>query len=170
MLFLYCSDVCDGQTVHLVKSSAPKPGESTQPAGKFLYVMFVIHYINCRFFFSGTAAPAPTPSSTFGMASATPAAVPDINSLMSQFGGMGQGMGQMGGGMPGMNGADMNAMSQQMMQNPEMMQQMMNSPMMQSMLNNPEMMTNLLNSNPQIQAMLDSNPQMRHIMNDPAVK
>jgi ubiquilin len=141
-------EVCDGQTVHLVKSSPPKT-ESTPPSA------------------AAAAAPVGAPAPT---ASAAPGGIPDINSLMSQFGGMGGGGGGgMGGGMSGMQGADMNAMSQQMMQNPEMMQQMMNSPMMQNLLNNPETMSSLLNSNPQIQAMLDANPQMRHALNDPAV-
>lgn len=70
------------------------------------------------------------------------------------------------GGVPP-NVPGMEAMQQQLLQNPEMMQQMMESPMMQGILNNPEIMRSMMQSNPQIQQLLEQNPQLNHVLNDP---
>ena len=71
------------------------------------------------------------------VATAAPSGDADLNSMVSQLGGLG----------------DMNRMQEQLMRNPELMQQIMSSPMMDSLLNNPEMMRNMLLNNPSMQAM-----------------
>ncbi|KAE9419906.1 hypothetical protein Angca_005939, partial [Angiostrongylus cantonensis] len=59
------------------------------------------------------------------------------------------------------------AMAQQMMNNPEMMRQMMDNPLMQNIMGNPEIFRSLLASNPQIQQLIERNPELGHVLNDP---
>ncbi|CAM9385623.1 unnamed protein product, partial [Heterosigma akashiwo] len=85
----------------------------------------------------------------------------DMNTMMQMMNTMQQ-SGASNGGMP-----NMQAMQQQIMQNPEMMRNIMNSPMMQNLMNDPEMMRNIMTSNPQMRQVLESNPQLNHLLNDP---
>eukprot|EP00184_Porphyridium_aerugineum_P008173 CAMPEP_0184692482 /NCGR_PEP_ID=MMETSP0313-20130426/945_1 /TAXON_ID=2792 /ORGANISM="Porphyridium aerugineum, Strain SAG 1380-2" /LENGTH=614 /DNA_ID=CAMNT_0027150317 /DNA_START=188 /DNA_END=2032 /DNA_ORIENTATION=+ len=96
----------------------------------------------------GAAAPQPSP---FGMGTANP---------FGAFPGFGASPGA-GGNM------DLNAMQQQLMQNPEMMRQMMDSPMMQSMLSNPELVRSMMMMNPQVRQLMETNPELAHVLNDP---
>ena len=139
--------VCDGHTVHMVKSaSAPGSAPSSGGGG------------------ASSSSSAPTPFS------APPPPHPGsnlsgTNNPMANPFALMQGMQVRGGpGTP-----DVNQMHNTLMNNPEMMQQIMNSPMMDNLMNNPDMMRNMMTNNPQMQAMLDANPQMRHVLNDPQV-
>lgn len=129
----------NGHTVHMVKgaaaaataaSASPAPATPAAP--------------------SSSSAPSPT------IASPPAGAIPNPFA-MGGLGGLGA-LGGLGGAAAG-NG-DINRMTQQLMNSPEMMQQIMNSPMMEAMMNNPDMMRNMMLNNPQMQAMLDANPQV----------
>ncbi|TMW63051.1 hypothetical protein Poli38472_005669 [Pythium oligandrum] len=105
---------------------------------------------------------APNAANPFGFPMFPPMGGDANGAGANPFGNMFGGAGAMGGGMP-----NINAMQQQMMQNPDMMRQMMESPLMQSVMNNPEIMRSIIQSNPAMQQLMEQNPQLNHIMNDP---
>ncbi|GLD98551.1 hypothetical protein PINS_up007248 [Pythium insidiosum] len=108
---------------------------------------------------AGATAPSPFSFPLIPPMGANANAAGNANPFGDLFGGMGGGI---GGGMP-----NMNAMQQQMLQNPEMMRQMMDSPIVQSIMNNPEIMRSVMQSNPAIQRLMEQNPQLNHVLNDP---
>jgi len=122
-----------------------------------------IHLVKGSAGVSTTPAPSTSnvqqPTASTPIAGSNPNGASNSNPMMMMRNMMQQ---QQGGGMP-----DMNAIQQQLLQNPEMMSSMMNSPMMQNIMSNPDMIRMMMDSNPEMRRVLDSNPQLRHIMDDP---